>query len=290
MRIIAFLIFLTLGKTSFAQKITLQQANSKLSYIFKQAQKRPEVLLLGTYHFSYPNADEYKTPDSLQAEVLSSKKQNEIKQVISALLKFSPTKIAIEAKPTDQAKYDSLYQLYLKGQFQQERDEKFQIAFRLAKMLRHKKVYCIDAKPFVKTLYETDSIADQKYSDKNDSTVTAIEMMYNEFYSYDDTLQRNMKLIDYLMLINSDQYLKYDNGQYLYHTRKGTNEEPIGADGFISKWFNRNARIYSNIERIVTHNNDRILVLFGGGHIPILKFLLESSQEFKLRKFSEFLK
>lgn len=139
-------------------------------------------------------------------------------------------------------------------------------------MLQHKKVFCIDATPFVKTLYETDSIADKKYGDKNDSTVMAIETMYNEFYNYDDTLQRNMKLIDYLALINSDQYLKYDNGQYLYHTRKGTLEDPIGADGFISKWFNRNARIYSNIERIATNKNDRILVLFGGGHLPILNF------------------
>ncbi len=42
--------------------------------------------------------------------------------------------------------------------------------------------------------------------------------MYNQFYSYDDTLQPNMKLIDYLTLINSDQYLKYDNGQYLWRT------------------------------------------------------------------------
>lgn len=103
MRIIIIFIFLTLFKTLFGQNITLQQANSRLSSIFKQAQKRPEVLLLGTYHFSYPDADEYKTTDSLQADVLSSKKKNEIKQVISALLKFSPTKIVIEAKPIEQA-------------------------------------------------------------------------------------------------------------------------------------------------------------------------------------------
>lgn len=290
MRTTICFFLVTLCKTLFGQNVTIEQANNRLSDIFKQSHMRPQVLLLGTYHFSYPNADDYKTPNSLQIDVLSSKRQSEIKQVIDVLLKFKPTKIAIEAKPTDQAKYDSLYQLYLKRQLQQERDERFQIAFRLAKILGHKKVFCIDAQPFVKTLYEIDSVADQRYTDENDSTVVAIETMYENFYNYDDTLQRKMKLIDYLTLINSEQFLRYDNGQYLYHTRRGTNEEPIGADGFVSKWFNRNARIYSNIERIATDKRDRILVLFGGGHIPILNFLLESSQEFRLRKFSEFIK
>lgn len=290
MRIVICYLLIASCKISYGQPVTIQQANRRLSQIFQQSQPQPQVLLLGTYHFSYPDADDYKTPDRLQADILSSKKQNEINQVIKALLKFKPTKIAIEAKPTEQAKYDSLYQHYVKGQLQHERDEKYQIAFRLAKLSGHKKVFCIDATPFVKTLYETDANADQKYSDANDSGVLTIEKMYDAFYSYDDTLQLRMKLIDYLTLINSDQYLEYDNGQYLYHTRKGTNEEPIGADGFISKWFNRNARIYSNIQRTATSNNDRILVLFGGGHIPILKFLLESSRDFKLRRFAEFIK
>lgn len=141
MRTTICFFLLTLCKTLFGQNVTIQQANNRLSDIFKQSQKRPQVLLLGTYHFSYPNADGYKTPDSLQVDVLSSKRQSEIKQVIDALLKFKPTKIAIEAKPVDQTKYDSLYQLYLKGQLQRERDERFQIAFRLAKILGHKRVF-----------------------------------------------------------------------------------------------------------------------------------------------------
>lgn len=290
MRTFICILLAVLYNASFGQSITINNANNRLSEIFHRSQKRPQVLLLGTYHFSYPNVDDYKTPDRLRVDVLSSKKQKEIDRVIAVLVNFKPTKIAIEAKASDQTKYDSLYQLYLKGELQEERDERFQIAFRLGKQLRHKKVFCIDAQPFVKTLYEVDSIADQKYSDENDSTVIAIQEMYEAFYRYDDTLQRNMELIDYLTLINSDQYLKYDNGQYLFHTKKGTDLEPVGGDGFISKWFNRNARIYSNIQRTATNKDDKILVLFGGGHIPILKFLLESCQDMELRKFSEFLK
>lgn len=290
MRIIIYILLTILSSTLIAQSLTVQQANSRLATIFHKSEKRPEVLLLGTYHFSYPDADDYKTPDSLRVDILSEKRQLEIKEVLDAILRFKPTKIAIEAKAIEQPKYDSLYRLYKTGQLKTERDERYQLAFRLAKTLGHDKVYCIDAQPFVKTLYEIDSIADQKYTEKDDTVVTAIEERYDAFYNLDDSLQLHMKLIDYLTLINSDQYLRYDNGQYLYHTRKGTNAEPVGADGFISKWFNRNVRIYSSIERITTTKNDRVFVLFGGGHIPILKFLLESSQEFELRKFSDFVK
>lgn len=223
MRTTIYIILTTLSNTLFGQSVTVQQANNRLATIFHQSEKRPEVLLLGTYHFSYPDADDYKTPDSLRVDILSAKRQVEIRQVLDAILKFKPTKIAIEAKAAEQTKYDSLYQLYTTGHLKQERDERYQLAFRLAKILGHKKVFCIDAQPFVKTLYEVDSVADQKYTEEDDAVVNTIGERYDAFYNLDDSLQLHMKLTDYLTLINSDQYLKYDNGQYLYHTRKGTN-------------------------------------------------------------------
>lgn len=171
-----------------------------------------------------------------------------------------------------------------------QRSETFQIGFRLAKDLGHQRVYCIDAKPFVKTLYEVDSILANRYSKVNDKVLDKLNSAYESFYDYDDSLQREMKLKDYLLLINSDAYLRYDNGQYLTWTRTGTNLEPVGADGFISKWFNRNARIFSNLQRISSDKEERILVIVGGSHVPTLKFLLESSQEFKLRRLDEFMK
>lgn len=274
----------------FGQNISIEEANRKLTSIFADNEKRAEILLLGTFHFNYPDADGYKTPDSLRIDINSKERQREIDEVIGAIEKFQPTIIAIEALPKEQEKYDALYKKYLAGNYELGRSESFQIGFKLAKKLNLANVFCIDSKPFVKTLYETDSLLAKKYNLDNDKVFADLSLKYEAFYNYDDTLQKGMTLKNYLLLINSDQYLKYDSGQYLTYTRNGTNSEPIGADGFISKWFNRNARIFSNIQRLAGSKEDRILVIFGGGHIPILKFLAESSQEFKLRRLDEFMK
>lgn len=284
------LIVLLFSNFCFGQQITLEEANRKLASIFKEKAGRPEVLLVGTFHFDYPDQDGYKTPDSMRFDMLSLERQVEINEVVEAISKFKPTIIAIEALPQSQLKFDTLFQKYLAGKLTNERSERFQLGFRLAQKLNLSKVHCIDARPFVKTLYETDTVLAKKYNLEKDTIFAELGLQYERFYNYDDTLQKFMKLKDYLLLINSDNFLKYDNGQYLTYTRNGTNKEPFGADGFISKWFNRNVRIFSNIQRLTISKNDRVLVIFGGGHIPILKFLIESSQEFRLRRLDEYIK
>src|SRR2546426_2347477 len=58
------------------------------------APARAEVLVLGVYHMANPGHDLF----NMQADdVLAPKRQVEIAQVIAALKKFHPTKIAVEA-------------------------------------------------------------------------------------------------------------------------------------------------------------------------------------------------
>ena len=59
-----------------------------------QTDKRPEILIVGTYHMANRGHDVY----NVQADdVLLPQRQQEIVEVIEALKKFRPTKIAIEA-------------------------------------------------------------------------------------------------------------------------------------------------------------------------------------------------
>ena len=78
-------------------------------------------------------------------------------------------------------------------------------------------------------------------------------------------------------------------GRWLVTTRRGSNTEPIGADGFITRYFNRNLRIYSNIQRIVDRKDDRILVIYGATHLYFLKTIFEASPEFKLEDVLKYL-
>ena len=45
-------------------------------------------------------------------------------------------------------------------------------------------------------------------------------------------------------------------GRWLVDTKRGTNVEPVGADGFIARYFLRNVRIFSNIQRRVYRLRD----------------------------------
>ena len=63
----------------------------------------------------------------------------------------------------------------------------------------------------------------------------------------------------------------------------------IGVDFETGRWFNRNLRIFRNIQRIETGPSDRILVIFGAGHLNLLNYLFECSPEYRLEEANKYL-
>lgn len=106
------ILLMTTNTFCFGQSITIKEANRKLATIFSTTDSRAEILVMGVFHFNYPNLDGHKTPDSLRVDMLSEQRQQEIAEVISSLKKFKPTKIAVEVLPQRQGLYDSLFQKY----------------------------------------------------------------------------------------------------------------------------------------------------------------------------------
>ncbi|MCF8242112.1 MAG: DUF5694 domain-containing protein [Melioribacteraceae bacterium] len=68
----------------------------------------------------------------------------EIELFVKNIAQFKTTKIVVELKTWSQPKVDSLYNEYLKGNYELPIYESYQAGFRLAKLLKHTKVYCID--------------------------------------------------------------------------------------------------------------------------------------------------
>lgn len=94
-----------------------------------QSSGRAEILVLGTYHMSNPGHDIH----NMQADdVLSSKRQQELSELIDVLKKFHPTKIAVEATVGNK-KVEQEYADYLAGKYTLSRNETNQIGYRLAK-------------------------------------------------------------------------------------------------------------------------------------------------------------
>lgn len=64
-------------------------------------------------------------------------------------------------------------------------------------------------------------------------------------------------------------------------------EEHGGAE-MLASWYERNIRIFSNLSG-VTSAGDRIFVLFGSGHVPILRELVELSSRHRLVELERYL-
>lgn len=104
--------------------------------------ERAQVLLLGTFHFSFPRHDALKPEATI--DILSPEKQLEIEEVVNLLARFRPTKIAVEKRLEQEAELASNYSAYREGAFALSRWEGHQIGFRLAAMKSHDRLYPVD--------------------------------------------------------------------------------------------------------------------------------------------------
>lgn len=251
-----------------------------------------KVLTLGTFHFNFPNLDIKKIEGDDKIDVLEPKYQKEIELIINKLKKFKPTKIVIEREPELQEKYDSLYNSYLNGIHTLSRSEEQQIGFRLAKHLGLKNLYCTDARgedyEDVKQLFASkDSIPKQIFLDffyknpdsllvsfRNEKPIFKTKGILTELKHLNDRNVTTKSLGDYL--IGVFKYEIPENKQF-------------GVDFTTGWWFNRNLRIFRNIQRIDATPEDRILVIYGAGHMNLLNIFFEASPEYELLYVNDYL-
>lgn len=256
-----------------------------------QPPKKIEVLTLGSFHFAFRNLDLIKTSTEDQIDVLEPKYQKEIEEIAERIAKFKPTIIAIERDPIKQAKYDSLYNKYLEGNYKLGRNEEEQIGFRVAKMMKLKTLYCVNDWG---NNYETlNPVLEGKDSLEN-------KKFMNYFYKCADTIKqyypkqifKTKGIRAELIQKNESNNIKLDFGTYLigifkYETK---DNEFFGPDFVTGWWFNRNLRIFRNIQKIKAKPTDRILVIFGAGHMNLLNSFFDASPEYKLLKVNNYLK
>jgi pheromone shutdown protein TraB len=68
---------------------------------------------------------------------------------------------------------------------------------------------------------------------------------------------------------------------------------PYGEPGdyagpdLLAAWYQRNIRIYHNIVKLVDSPNDRILVIYGAGHLGWLQQDIANDATVKLRKLDD---
>lgn len=279
----------------FAMLTCLNKGYSQIDpdKILQRNKKAPKVLLIGSWHFNYPGLDANVTKEKDRINIYSQQRQKELAELLDYIAAFKPTKIMLESgRITGYLTYN--YKEWKAGKAKLHASERSQIGLRLMERFKLDTVYGVDDGALLMDMrYDTtfqstpyiDSITRRHYFGGNDSIGTR----YKAFYEYEAKYQVKNTLLNSFKYLNSDKVLNRYFGAYIAGGQFASSGDE-GPDALSLFWVNRNLRIFRNIQRIAITENDRILVLFGAGHIAILKWLFECSPEYELVKFGELIK
>lgn len=290
MRHILILVVLVTALSANAQKVNwtkIKEANA--DRILLSGERKPvKVLLLGTFHFAYPNNDAHKTDSSNFVDVMSPERQKELAEMAEVIKRFKPTRMYIESR--NQSFHDSLYDAFKKGQYKPGRNEVYQVGYRVAGMMGMDKVYCVDAGNFVQENYKRFAFIDSMW---NAPMIDSVRDKYwsrkfSQMYDAGDSLERHLTILENFLLMAEPVTQRRMHGAYL---TGGFNTVGNGGPDALSMWwYSRNLRIFNNILTTRPAAEDRIVVLFGNGHAPILRHCFEASPEFELVELKSLLK
>lgn len=223
-----------------------------------------QVLVLGVYHFSNPGLDVVQTtvPDHLAPE-----QQEQILRVVDGLAGFRPTRIAVEQQSSDAERLDALLAAYRDGRHELTANETQQIGFRLADRFDLERVHPFDHRgdfpfePVMEYAAEHDPAAAERIQDVI-AEITRESNLQHRDWTVGEILHRS----------NEPGELERGHAFYVEVAGVGAGDTQVGAD-LLSAWYERNIRMFSNL-RAIAEPGDRLLVIVGSGHAPILRELV----------------
>lgn len=243
-------------------------------------EERAKVLVVGSFHFNYPGLDAMKAAEEDKIDVLKEPKKSEVTELVEYLKKFNPNMIAIEAHPKWEAGRKFIE--YRDGDHRDKRDERYQLGMRIANELDLDTIFSVDAVPFSEDLEQVVDSAYMKalWEDFDfQSDADPYSDIYRTWFEEESKLVSKVPLLEYFKYMNSRESHEYGYGAYLIGDFKLG--EYRGADLISFWWYNRNLRIFRNLQRITEGPEDRILVVIGNGHAAILRQLFEMSPEYE---------
>ena len=232
------------------------------------------ILNFGTFHMGF-------TTDENTTEFNEHDKENQSKvhEIARKLALFKPTVILVERPPKDNKEIQSEYEKYLDNpkMFFKRPTEIELLAYELGRISGTKRIYGIDHKMGYnyKIGNEIENKIDSTWHDK----------FYANPYQFYPQVNLNLdslSLFDQLKSINHDRTLDFlitINADMLTHV--GTNNGFEGADE-AAKYYQRNLRMYSNLNRIKLNEEDRIFILMGASHTAFFRDFISRSPKYEM--------
>jgi hypothetical protein len=238
-----------------------------------------KVLNLATFHMGFsPDAN------TVEYDEKNMKNVNEIHSIAKLLSDFKPTVIILESSPEDNETIQKEYDAYKKNPkmvFKNPSEAEL-LGYELGRITNVDKIYGIDHQ-MAYNYSLIDSLAERK-KDK----------IYLDFMDYygpiSESEYENANTLIKLKMENKPEYLDYliaYNADIMTHISTGNNFE--GAD-VAAKYYQRNLRMYSNLNKVPLTQNDRVFILMGSSHIAFFKDFMRRSPKYEMVDIFEYLK
>jgi hypothetical protein len=231
------------------------------------------VLNFGTAHLSQTS-----DANSSQIDLNDPNEKADLKKLVEKIVQFKPTIICLELEPKNNDYIVSTYSDYVKDQTNRLNysDELNSIGLEVARLSGTNRIYGIDSQ----TGFDYPSlieIANKKVAD----SFYILQVMDN--YQRVNTL----KFKDQFRTINTRDYKMETFDLYNFLATQHTTGNQEGVDE-IAKFYQRNLKMYSNLNDIEMTENDRVFILLGATHTAYFDVFLENSPKFQLENPNEY--
>jgi hypothetical protein len=248
------------------------------------AQSAPQpiqVMVVGAFHFDNPGKD---LNNSTIDPVTTPQKQAELAAVAEGLRRFHPTAIAVERDARDTTTLlDHRYPAFTPADLLTNPDERVQIAYRLANLEGLERVYAIDEVgseserdyfPFDKVKAWIDAHGRQAEWEALNGQVAAM--------ATDLTARQRTETLGTLLANENRSDNPFNANMNFYYglLRFGDAVDQPGAE-LNAAWYERNAKIFGKL-MLVARPGDRIVIVYGAGHLYWLRHFIENTPGFEL--------
>ena len=245
-------------------------ANGLLSE--RPAAQRPTLAVLGTVHFDNPGLDTVKA--SVPA-VLRPVRQREIAQVVEVLARFRPTHVVVEWPIDGQSDLDRRYAEYRAGRYRLGANEVDQLGLRLAARLGLPRV---DAGDWNKMPPGTEQDFDYEVYAAGYGLGNRLRSLVAAEQTDADRLDLpNTSVAAWLRAVNAPSAIDRNQRRYFDYALLG---EP-GAN-WVGNWYGRNLKIFARLVQVASRPDDRVLAIFGAGHVWPLTTYAERAGAFRV--------
>jgi hypothetical protein len=232
-------------------------------------------LLVGCGHWGNPGLDIRQVEFD---DMLAPRRQVEIADCIERLVGFAPTKVALEIEADQMPAVNEDYRRWRAGSFDLTANERHQLGFRIAGAMGHEGVYGIDWHDHTRSIgweRAIDFAMDHGQRHLLGPIVDVLESQF-EMAARDAEEVATKSVLTQLRETDAPEGLVESHRVYLDMAQIGEGMNHIGADVVI-RWYERNLKMFVNLTRLIESDGERVLLVVGGGHLPLLTHFLDGA-------------